>query len=185
VVEHVYDMMEILVMSLALGMDAFSLAIGVGLQGLNRDKAAVLVATIGLFHVLMTITGIYAGLMIQGMIGQVAAWMGALLLLGMGLHMAYTTLFQREDPVTLGGSAAALTLFAAGVSVDALSVGFSLGLRSTAYGLVSALAFGLVAALMCGIGLVIGKRANRLAGMYGQLIGALILIGYGAYFALG
>jgi manganese efflux pump family protein len=177
--------MEILVMAVALGMDAFSLAIGVGLQGLERDKAALLSTAIGLFHVLMTITGIYAGLLIQGLLGQVAAWLGAFLLIGMGLHMAYTTLFQREDPVTFGNSTAALTLFAAGVSIDALSVGFSLGLRSTAYGLVAALTFGVVAALMCGVGLVIGRRANRLTGMYGQLIGALILIGYGVYFALG
>lgn len=172
-------------MAVALGMDAFSLAVGVGLQGLSRDRAIVLSATIGLFHVIMTFSGIYAGIMMQGFLGQVAHWFGAFLLLGLGAHMAYTTLFQREDPTTVGTSAAALLLFSAGVSVDALSVGFSLGLRSTTYGIVSAVAFGLVAALMCSVGLLIGKRANRMAGMYGELIGAFILMGYGVHFMMG
>ncbi len=181
-ISHFHDLMEIFMMAVALGMDAFSLAVGVGLQGLPRNRASLLSLSIGTSHVVMTIAGIYAGLMMQGIMGQIAQWFGAFLLLGLGLHMACTTLFQREEPVAVGTSCAATILFSVGVSIDALSVGFSLGLRSTTYGMVSAAVFGCVAALMCGIGLLIGNKANRLAGMYGELIGAAILMGYGLYF---
>lgn len=177
-----HDMLEILMMSVALGMDAFSLALGIGLQGIERRNAVKLSASIGVFHLLMTLMGIYAGMMMQGILGKVAQWFGALLLLGLGMYMVYCTLFVKEEQVAIGTTGIAMLVFSAGVSFDAMSVGFSLGLRTTAYGLVSALMFGVCGAALCLCGLFIGKRANRLAGLYGELFGAIVLMGYGVHF---
>ncbi|MBX5436140.1 MAG: manganese efflux pump [Alicyclobacillaceae bacterium] len=181
--DHLHDLFEIFMMSVALGMDAFSLAIGLGLHGLTRSRAVRLCALIGVFHIGMTALGLTLGSFMEDVLGQVARWFGAFLLLGLGLHMAYATLFARRDetmPVTSG--LPGMLLFSAGVSVDALSVGFSLGLRSAAYGAVSAGAFGVMGALMCGLGAAVGKRAGRWTGVFGELLGAAILIAYGVHF---
>lgn len=179
---HIHDMMEILMMSLALGMDAFSLALGLGLQGIGRRSAVKLSASIGVFHLVMTLMGIYAGMMLEEHLGKVAQWFGAVLLVGLGVHMVYATLVHKEEQVSISTTGIAMLLFSAGVSIDALSVGFSLGLRSTAYGIVSAVMFGIAGAGLCLFGLFIGKRANRVTGMFGELSGGFILIGYGLHF---
>lgn len=184
VAQHYQDVLEIFMMSLALGMDAFSLALGVGLQGIRRKNALQLALCIGWFHIFMTLIGIYVGLKMQGFLGQVAQWFGAFLLLGLGLHMAYSTLFQRDQQVAIGNTLVAMLVFSAGVSIDALSVGFSLGLRSTAYGIVSAGVFGISGAVLCLLGIYLGKRATRLTGMYGELVGAFILMGFGVHFLI-
>lgn len=179
---HIHDMVEILMMSLALGMDAFSLSLGLGLHGMSREQAYELSFAIGIFHVFMTLVGLSAGLLVQGVMGHFAHWFGAFLLLGMGLHMMYSTLFVRKQDVLIGQNITTVMAFSAGVSVDALSVGLSLGLRSTAYGLVSAAMFGIVGGLMCLLGVFVGKRASNVIGIYGELVGAFILIGYGIHF---
>ncbi|WP_245632703.1 manganese efflux pump MntP [Alicyclobacillus kakegawensis] len=176
---HIHDLMEIFVMSLALGMDAFSLALGLGLQGLKRDTAVQLMLSIGIYHVMFTVFGLLAGMVLQGLMGNVAKWFAALVLIGLGVHMVYATLFKSHADPLVGSSLTAVTVFAASVSLDALSVGFSLGLRTTGFGVTAAVSFGVWGAAMCGLGLLIGKRASRWIGLYGQLLGAAILIGFG------
>lgn len=168
-------------MAIALGMDAFSLAIGLGLNGLTRKDALELCGWIGVFHVAMTIAGLTIGALVQGVIGHWAQWFGAVLLIALGLHMLYATLFVKQSLTAIGATLPAMMLFSATVSVDAMSVGFSLGLRSATYGIVSAITFGFVGAAMCLIGVGIGKRAGGLTGLYGELFGAVILIGYGIH----
>jgi manganese efflux pump family protein len=180
--DHLHDLLEITFMSAALGMDAFSLSIGIGMHGVTRRRAFQLCVSIGVFHVLMTLAGLITGSMLEGALGQIAQWFGALLLFGLGIHMAYNTLFQRQNIDHVGPTTLAVLLFSAGVSIDALSVGFSLGLRSTAFGYTSALAFGVAGSIMTGAGLMLGRRANALLGLYAELIGAFILIGYGIHF---
>ncbi|WDM02888.1 manganese efflux pump [Alicyclobacillus cycloheptanicus] len=179
-----HDGLEIMMMAIALGMDAFSLAIGLGLHGVTRQRALRLAVYIGFFHVALTLAGLWAGVILQGMLGKVAQWFSGALLVGLGLHMVYASLYHNDskEQAPLGATAVGGVLFAGGVSIDALSVGFSLGLRSAAYGIVAALAFGVVATIMCVLGILVGKRANKLTGTYGELLGAAILIGYGLHF---
>lgn len=182
--QHAHDVFEILMMSVALGMDAFSLTLGMGMQGIRRQRAIQLACLIGGFHVLFTLAGIWVGQMLGDILGHVAQWFGAMLLIGLGLHMLYSTLFVKQT-AAVNPALAALILFSAGVSVDALSVGFSLGLRSTAYGIISAISFGIFAGFLCAVGALVGKRANQLVGSYGEFFGSIILIGYGLHFLVG
>jgi len=186
VIQHARDLFEILLVSLALGMDAFSLAVSLGLQGLEKNKAYRLCLLIGLFHVAMALAGLFVGHAMEGILGQVAQWFGAFLLVGLGIHMLYVNVFgNRSDKhSTVGTTLLSMFAFAAGVSIDALSVGFSLGLRSTAYGVVSAFSFGFIGAIMCLLGIFVGKRVSGSVGRVGEFIGSLILIGYGLHFLI-
>jgi len=190
VAQHIQDIAEIMMMAIALGMDAFSLSIGIGLNGVNRRRAFELCVWIGIFHVLFTLIGLSAGMIMEGVLGQVAQLFGAAVLIGLGLHMAYASLFGTASTAVgsvagrVNSTGSTLLLFASGVSIDALSIGFSLGLRSVTYGLVSAAAFGVVSAVLGGVGLLIGKRVTSMAGKFGELFGAMILIGTGLAFLM-
>lgn len=163
-------------------MDAFSLAIGLGISGVSRRKAYQLAFFIGWFHVVMTLAGLTLGVFMGGLVPQLARKFGAVLLLGLGLHMIYSTLLGQQEKAYVTTSIPGMLLFSAGVSIDALSVGISLGLRSTAYGLIASGMFGAVGAGMCLAGIAIGRRANRYVGIYGEMIGAGILIWFGMRF---
>ncbi|MFB5191014.1 manganese efflux pump MntP [Alicyclobacillus fastidiosus] len=181
---HLQAITEILLMSFALGMDALSLSIGIGLGKIDRKTALQLCFSIGMFHVILTFAGLVFGNLVGYYLGALAQWFGALLLMGLGAHMLYSSLFGKEEAVKPIGNLFAMTLFSASVSLDALSVGFSLGLRSTAYGVVSALSFGCISMVLCAIGLFIGKRFSRSVGRYGEILGAIVLVGCGIKFLL-
>ncbi|SIS72720.1 manganese efflux pump MntP [Alicyclobacillus vulcanalis] len=168
---------EIAMMAVALGMDALSLSIGVGLGAITRRQGVELALTIGVWHVILTIAGLLAGDLVGHYLGHVARLFAAVVVMGLGLHMAYHTWKSSDGPPPrpLGNWMGRMT-FAASVSIDALSVGFGLGLYSVAYGLVSAAAFGVASTLMCGFGLLIGKQFGRAIGRVGEMIGSAILI---------
>jgi len=71
--------------------------------------------------------------------------------------------------------------FAGSVSVDALSVGVTLGLFATDL-LWTILLFGLVGGMMSLIGLLIGRRMGQIVGEYGEILGGLILLIFGVLF---
>ncbi|WP_062308128.1 manganese efflux pump MntP [Alicyclobacillus sendaiensis] len=168
---------EIAMMAVALGMDALSLSIGVGLGAITRKEGLELALTIGVWHVMLTLVGLFFGDLVGHYLGHVARWFAALVILSLGLHMAYHTWkpSQEPPPRPLENWFGRMT-FAASVSVDALSVGFGLGLKTVAYGVTSALAFGVASTLMCGVGLVIGRKFGRAIGRLGEMAGSVILI---------
>jgi len=71
-----------------------------------------------------------------------------------------------------------LIIFAVSVSLDSLSVGLTLGI----YGAKTLLAvslFGIVATLLTLGGLLLGRKAQGLLGVYSQVLGGSILLAFG------
>ncbi|TCP57720.1 putative Mn2+ efflux pump MntP [Tumebacillus sp. BK434] len=181
------EFMTLLLMALALGMDAFSLGLGMGMLRLNSREISKISLTIGLFHVLMPLIGMAAGLYLAQAVGEMTKWIGALLLIGLGVHMVWNSLKgDDEDAGLRGGSRTTglgLILFALSVSIDSLSVGFSLGTLGANVGVAVAL-FGICGAMMAATGLSIGSRASHLFGEYGEAIGGAVLVAFGVKFLL-
>ncbi|MFD1677881.1 manganese efflux pump MntP family protein [Alicyclobacillus fodiniaquatilis] len=182
-IQHFQTYLVILMMSVALGMDALSLSISIGLAGIRPKLAVQLCVAVGVFHVLFTLGGVMFGNTIGHYIGHISMWFGSILLIGMGAHMLYVKLFGKSDSSkSVFTSFYTLLLFSASVSIDALSVGFVLGLRSTTYGIASALSFGLASMLMCGFGLFIGRKLSNTIGKLGEVCSAVLLILLGIKF---
>lgn len=58
---HVGQLVTILIMAVALGLDAFSLGIGIGMKGIRlRDVLRISIVT-ALFHIIMPLIGMYMG----------------------------------------------------------------------------------------------------------------------------
>mgnify|MGYP002276922601 CR=1 FL=1 len=175
--------LTIVLMAFALGLDAFSLGIGIGLRGIRLLDVLKISAVVGLFHILMPLTGMFTGHYVGSLLGDVAVAAGGGLLALLGLHMIYSSLrgdtAQSFDQGTLWG----LMLFALSVSIDSFSVGISFGLFAADI-IVTVFVFGLFGSLMSIAGLMLGRRVSGLFGEYGEALGGVILLAFGLKFIL-
>jgi putative Mn2+ efflux pump MntP len=177
------QMLTILVMAVALGMDAFSLGIGIGLKGVRLRDVVKLSTIIAIFHVLMPLGGMITGQYVSSLLGGIATSAAGALLLLLGGHMVYSSLrgeaVDSIDHRTVWG----MLVFSFSVSMDSFSVGVSLGMFS-AHVLLTVLMFGFFGGLMSVLGLMLGRRASQSLGGYGEALGGVILFAFGLLFLI-
>ncbi|MCS7460014.1 manganese efflux pump MntP family protein [Paenibacillus doosanensis] len=173
----------IFIMAVALGLDALSLGIGIGMKGIRKLDILKLSVVIALFHMLMPLLGMFMGSYVSSLLGGIATKAGGALLLLLGVHMVYSSLKGEEtrsiDHRTLWG----ITLFALSVSIDSFSVGVSLGMFAGDMAL-TVVMFGTVGGMMSIIGLLLGSKMGRWIGEYGEAMGGVILLAFGLHFLL-
>ncbi|RJG24904.1 manganese efflux pump [Paenibacillus thiaminolyticus] len=173
----------IIVMAVALGFDAFSLCLGLGMRGVRSMEMLRISGIIALFHVAMPLLGVLTGHYVSSILGHVAVMAAGGLLIMLGGHMILSS-FQSGSPGTLYEmSIWGTLLFALSVSVDSFSVGVSLGMFHTNL-MVTIVAFGLAGGAMSVIGLVLGQRVGATIGEYGEAVGGAILLTFGILFLL-
>ena len=176
--------LTIVIMSVALGMDAFSLGIGIGLRGIRLLNILKISFVIGLFHVIMPLIGIFMGHYIGGLLGGLATMVGGVLLVLLGTHMIISSFRGGNDvPTFKYDTFWGLLLFAFVVSIDSMSVGVTLGLFSADI-LATVILFGFFGGLLSITGLLLGRRAGRWIGEYGEAVGGAILLAFGIRFLI-
>jgi manganese efflux pump family protein len=175
------QLLTILMMAVALGMDAFSLGIGIGLKGIRLLDMIRISFVIALFHVIMPLTGMFMGQYASALLGDVATLAGGVLLLLLGGHMIYSSFHSSHTLMLDYRSVWGGMLFATSVSIDSLSVGVSLGLFATDI-ILTVILFGLFGGIMSILGLLLGRNAGKWAGKYGEAIGGIILVAFGIRF---
>jgi putative Mn2+ efflux pump MntP len=172
------QVLALLLMAAALGTDAMSLAIGIGLRGISRREGIRVSLVIGLFHIIMPLIGTAAGGYLSRLAGGMAQIIGAAIVAFIGIRMVWGCLTSDSSnnqmtPWKLTG--VSLLLLALSVSIDALSVGLGLGAFGYNIYLTSTL-FGLFGAGMTAAGLFLGRKMGFLVGKYGELVGGGVLI---------
>lgn len=171
------EFITLLIMAFALGMDAFSVGLGMGMYKLRRRQIFKIGITIGLFHVWMPLVGMAAGKLLSEKFGTIASFLGGLLLILLGLQMVWSSLKKNDEkvitPVGVG-----LFLFAFSVSVDSLSVGLTLGIYRAKV-IMAVLCFGVVAMVMTWSGLLVGRKVQSWLGAYSEALGGSILLAFG------
>ncbi|MDO3376969.1 manganese efflux pump MntP [Geoalkalibacter halelectricus] len=169
-------------LSVALAMDAFAVALGVGvvLPRMTVRQVLRLSFHFGLFQALMPVIGWFAGLTVQKWISAYAPWVAFGLLALIGGKMIWEA-FQEEkalrehrDP-TRGLS---LFLLSVATSIDALAVGLSLAMLEISVWF-PALIIGLVAAAFTTAGMLLGKRIGSAWGPKVEVCGGLVLLAIG------
>ncbi|MCQ2010782.1 MAG: manganese efflux pump [Sporolactobacillus sp.] len=163
------------VMSVALGMDAFSVCVGMGMTVFRLRKAAWAGIWIGLFHMLMPLIGMTLGRLLSARFGAITEMAGGLLLLLIGLQMILSLARRNETQSGFAyTSDASLLLFALSVSIDSFSVGLSMGLFGAEV-LAAVIMFGLTSMAMAWTGFYIGRKTGKYFGRYGEALGGIIL----------
>jgi putative Mn2+ efflux pump MntP len=171
------QLLSLLIMAFALGLDAFSLGLGVGMRGVTFREILKISSMIGFFHVVMPWIGLIVGRTLNDMVGNIATYLGGGLLLLLGVNMVWSS-FREDESFIDHTTGWGLILFSMSVSIDALSVGFSLGLFEMEIWL-TVLIFGILGWVMSCIGLSLGKYVGQWLGEYGEAFGGLILVAFG------
>lgn len=175
------ELVTILMMAVALGMDAFSLGIGIGMKGVLKRDAIRIGSAVSLFHMLMPLVGIAAGQYAGALLGGLAGYVSGGLLVLLGSHMIASSVrgggMQSINHHTWLG----VLLFSFSVSIDSFSVGVSLGIYRSDW-LLTIIAFGLFGGLMSVLGLIMGRGIGQKLGDYGEAVGGAILLAFGLLF---
>jgi putative Mn2+ efflux pump MntP len=180
------EFLTVFAVAVALGTDASSLAVGIGMQGISHRQVYTFSGLIGIFHIVMPLGGFFLGRIIGEFLGGIAILIGAFLIIVIGINMIREIYKDTgESSIINFNNIKDIFLMALCVSVDAFSVGFGLGTFS-AYSIPLTVGiFGLTAAAMTVVGLVFGERIGGIIGEKSQWVGGLILIGIGIRIILG
>jgi len=170
---------EVLLLALALGMDAFSVALGVGMVVSGWRQVFRLSWHFGFFQFCMPLVGWQAARLVSPRIGAFGNWVGAGLLFVIGGRMVGEGLRRkgereggyRIDP-TRGWSLVGLSV---ATSIDALGVGFGFGLVE-AHLFRACVVIGLVAMVMTWLGLRLGKVLGNRFGAFAEVLGGCVLV---------
>ncbi|MBM7652705.1 manganese efflux pump MntP [Neobacillus cucumis] len=175
--EMIGELITLIIMALALGMDAFSVGLGMGMYNLRLKRIFYIGLTIGLFHVLMPLLGLLAGKFLSEKFGTFATIIGGLLLIVLGVQMILSTL-KKEESKAITPAGFGLLLFGLSVSLDSFSVGLTLGIYGAKTFMVL-FCFGIVAAVQTWAGLLLGRKVQGWLGTYSEALGGTILLGFG------
>ncbi|WP_342433597.1 manganese efflux pump MntP family protein [Neobacillus sp. FSL H8-0543] len=172
------EIITLLLMAFALGMDAFSVGLGMGMFKLRLRQIFSIGITIGFFHVWMPFVGMFAGKFLSEKFGTFASLLGGLLLILLGLQMIWGGVKKDEKSTLLAPAGFGLLLFALSVSLDSFSLGLTLGIYGAKTILVIAF-FGVAAAILTWSGLMLGRKFQGWLGYYGEALGGSILLAFG------
>jgi putative Mn2+ efflux pump MntP len=172
---------EILLLAVALAMDAFAVSLVAGtLKTIRGPRAHFRLAFhFGLFQFLMPLIGWYAGVKIVDLIAAFDHWIAFGLLAFVGGRMLISG-FRGDQDAFDGDPSRGYTLIALSVatSIDALAVGLSLGVVRLSIWY-PAVVIGLVAAAFSLAGIRLGRKLGVAFGKRMEIIGGLILLAIG------
>jgi len=181
--ERTLGIIEILLVSIGLAMDAFAVSLckGLRMRKINYGQAFVIALSFGLFQAGMPLLGWILGVQFERYITQIDHWIAFFLLCIIGIKMIYDCI--AEDPTCPVEAVERLDLkelllLSIATSIDALAVGITLAfLRANI--MQSVAVIGLVTFILSFIAVAIGNhwgnRLQRKAGIMGGVV--LILIG--------
>ncbi|MGH8192952.1 MAG: manganese efflux pump MntP family protein [Woeseiaceae bacterium] len=176
--------MSLLLLALALSMDAFAAALTQGVAGRSRStwRSVFTVGfAIGAVHGLMPLLGWGLGKAFAPVLRDFDHWVAFVLLVLLGFRML------REGIPVAGGADpenspnppdSSLFMMAIATGVDAGVAGATFdGLGHSVA--VACTVIGMTAFLLSGVGVLVGKAAGDAIGPHAQIVGGLVLIGLG------
>lgn len=172
------EIFTLCIMAFALGMDAFSVGLGMGMIKLRLRQIFKIGIMIGCFHVWMPLLGMIAGRFLSDKFGTIAGYAGGMLLFTLGVQMIWSSIKKEENSRMITPIGYGLLVFALSVSLDSFSVGLTLGIYK-AKTLAVLICFGLAATILTWAGLLIGRKVQGWLGIYSEALGGSILLGFG------
>ena len=171
------SLIALFMMAIAVGLDAFSVAMGMGMLPLRLKQILKIGLTIGSFHVIMPLAGMLIGGILSEYFGKIALLAGGVLLLLLGAQMIFYS-FQKDESPIVQPIGFGLILFALSVSLDSFSVGLSLGIYGAKI-VVTVILFGAVSMVMTWMGLLLGRHFQKIFGSYSEVLGGCVLFTFG------
>jgi putative Mn2+ efflux pump MntP len=170
-------MIEVLILAVALSMDAFAVSIGLGSKHLKRTKSLALMAAIyfGLFQALMPMIGFLGGKGVLGWVEEYAHWIAFFLLMLIGGKMIYESVSEGIEEDIAQITHKVMLILAVATSIDAMAAGFTLTLMEVNPFLACGI-IGITTFLFSWIGVFVGAKSGTWLESKAELLGGVILI---------
>ncbi len=184
--------LELLALGVALGTDAFSVSLAIGTKRVKLMVLVKLSLLIGLFHIIMPLLGINIGYFLHNLFGNyyfedtidsVAQAIGSGVLMILGMLMIYDKFQNNKQESNFCLYGWSLFILALSVSIDALSVGFSLGMLDAKL-ILGCFILGGIATLMVILGLLLGGKVADVISDKAEILGGIALIVLGIHFLI-
>ena len=166
---------SVILLSIGLSMDAFSLALILGTIGLNKKSIIKISITVGLFHLIMPLLGDLVGELLLSVLPIKSTTIAGIIFLVLSVQMFLSIIKESDRTTPIINGTLSIIIFAFTVSIDSFSSGISFSAISTHHYLVSFL-FMITSFSFTMTGLVMGKKLERRFGKYATIIGSIILM---------
>lgn len=166
----------LLTIAVSLSMDAFSLSLAYGTLNLKQEYMKKISITVGVFHFFMPLIGLTIGKIILNLIPINPDIIVCIVLTFIGIEMIIDS-FKEEENIKIMNYKEIL-LFALAVSLDSFSVGIGLEAITNNY-IIAVTIFSITSLIFTYIGLLLGKKINKLIGKISTIIGGIVLITIG------
>lgn len=186
-------MIEVLLLAIALAMDAFAVAIGLGAKSQKQTKQYVVRLAIyaalyfGIAQGVMPLIGYLLGAVLLGWLATAAPWIGGGILILLGAKMLYEA-FDGEVEAVLEDSFdrniqekmnhRMMFTLAIATSIDAMAAGFTLNLLAVNAWL-ACLIIALVTFGFSFLGVYLGKKFGTWLEDKAEMLGGIVLIAIG------
>ncbi len=162
----------ILLIGISLSMDAFSLALIYGIQGMTQKQKLSLSIIVSIYHFIMPIIGLSFGTVLEHINIISINIIASLILIYIGIELIISN-YKKENIIEL--TKTNFIIFGLSVSLDSLSVGIGLKALTNNY-LLSSIIFSSTSLIFTYLGLILGNVIGNKIGSYSKLIGGIILI---------
>lgn len=172
------NILEILLISIGLAMDAFSMAIckGLCIKKINLKKCLIVGLWFGLFQFLMPVIGFFLGSTFEVLITKIDHWIAFLLLFSLGIDMIFENSFSdstKSDKLNLK----TMFFLAVATSIDALAIGIAYVCAYGSYrAMTTFVTIGLITFITSIIGVIIGNKVGLKYEKKAKILGGIILI---------
>ena len=176
------DVLSILLISVGLAMDSFTVSIcgGMTMTPVRFSQALRMAVFFGFFQALMPVLGWAGAAAFADLIQAYDHWIAFGLLGIIGSKMIWEALKEEAcDPRLSGATLGVLLALSVATSIDALAVGVSFAFLGVSISR-PVIAIGTITGAMSLIGVYLGRRFGDLFQGKVQILGGLILIGIGA-----
>lgn len=171
----------ILSIAFALSLDAFGVALSIGLnKGLGYRKKILFCISFGFFQFLFALIGALIGIIFNRFITSVPNLIGGMIVGAVGVMMIVEGFNKKEENILFNPKM--YIVLGVSVSIDAMVVGFTALNSLNFYQLmINCLIIGIVSLIMTGIAFIISRylRKIKLVSRYAEYIGGIILIIFG------
>lgn len=169
--------LEIILISLGLAMDAFAVSIckGLSMKTMNWKKAIIVGLYFGGFQALMPVIGYLLGVAFQDLVTAIDHWIAFVLLGFIGGNMIKEALSTDSENCNDSVDFKTMVVLAIATSIDALAVGITFAFLKANI-IVSVLSIGVITFIVSVLGVKIGNKFGDKYEQKAELAGGIILI---------
>jgi len=168
-------MIEVIILAVALSMDAFAVSIGLGAKKNTPSLALKAGLFFGVFQALMPFIGYLGGKGVLGWIEAYAHWIAFGLLALIGAKMIYEGFQEGIEEDISAVTHKMMLVLAIATSIDAMAAGFSLTLLD-ANPYIACLIIGIITFAFSVAGVFIGRRSGTWLESKAEIFGGAVLI---------